>query len=191
MTVGVGADPALNTHFVRPLRWAFRRVIRCFSPAPGAVRALRRCLMGLMLLAPTAAHATVVMDCGSLVSADALIEPWEETTRTFGRGSIRVAVVDLGEPACCPQHFIVLSPANMYGGRICALVARNALVPNGWTHVGLDEAVSDRPEGGGLRITVPVYGYDPRTGTADPDSRRDISVLVRQAAGTVDLVASD
>lgn len=127
------------------------------------------------------------MSCGELAPSEVLIEPWEKTSRTFSRGSIRVAAVDLGEPPCCPQHFIVLMPANMYGGRVCALVARSPLVPNGWTRVGIDEAEAMRPEGGGLRVSVPVYGYDNRTGGADPASRKVISVRVRQAAGTVEL----
>lgn len=131
--------------------------------------------------------AATVLDCGDLAPSEALIEPWEETTRLFSNGSIRVAAVDLGDPPCCPQHFIVLLPANMYGGRICALVARSALVPNGWARVGIDEAEAMRPEGGGLRVSVPVYSYDARTGGADPDSRKVISVRVRQAAGTVEL----
>lgn len=144
-------------------------------------------LAALTLTAPFAASAAVVLDCGNLAPTEALIEPWEETSRTFSRGSVRVAAVDLGEPPCCPQHFVVLLPANMYGGRICVLVARSALVPNGWTRVGIEEAEAVRPASGGLRVSVPVYGFDARTGGADPDSRKVISVRVRQAAGTVEL----
>lgn len=156
-----------------------------------AARLLAASLVSALLALPAAARAATVVDCGTLAPAEVLIEPWEETSRTFSRGSIRVAVVDLGDPPCCARHFIVLLPANMYGGRICALVGRDALIPNGWTRIGIDEATASRPPSGGLRISVPVYGYDPRTGGANPDSRRVISVRVRQAAGTVELDTGD
>ncbi|MFK7944113.1 MAG: hypothetical protein AB8B85_14535 [Paracoccaceae bacterium] len=146
-----------------------------------------RLAAGIMIATAGTAHAAVVLDCGDLAPTEALIEPWEENTRTFSRGSIRLAAIDLGDPPCCPQHFIVTLPANMYGGRICALVARSVLVPNGWTRVGIGEAEASRPATGGLRLTVPVYGYDPTTGGADTTNRQTISVRVRQAAGTVEL----
>lgn len=155
---------------------------------------LQRAIIGLatliiVLVAPPAQSA-VVMDCDAWAGAEYLIEPWEDTSQTFSRGSIRVAVVDLGEPPCCTQHFIVLMPANLYGGRVCTLVARTALVPNGWTRVGIEEATAERTPASGLRISVPVYGLDPSTGGADPNNRDVISVLVRQAAGTVTLEAA-
>ena len=133
------------------------------------------------------AQADIVLDCDKWAVADAIIEPWEHHTRTFSRGSVRVAAIDLGEPDCCAQHLIVLFPANMYDGRGCAMVARNALVPNGWAKVGIDEAEAVRDDIPGLRVSVPVYSYDDRTGGADPASRRVIHVRVRQAAGTVEL----
>ena len=147
----------------------------------------RDLVAGAFLLLPTFAHADVVLDCGDLVSAETIIEPWEQHTRTFSHGSVRVAVVDLGEPECCRQHLIVLYAANMYGGRGCALVARNALVPNGWAKVGIDEAEALRDPIPGLRVSVPVYSYDPSTGGGDPATRRMVHVRVRLAAGTVEL----
>ena len=155
------------------------------------MRAAAKALLTVLLTAASPAGAAVVMECGEWVGADTLIEPWEETTRTFSRGSVRVAAVDLGEPECCPQHLIVLIPANMYQGRFCALVARNALVPNGWIKVGIREARAFRPGTGGLHVSVPVYSYDFTTGGADPDSRRVLTLRVRQAAGTVELVDSE
>ena len=149
--------------------------------------AIRMILTGTLALLPSLALADVVLDCGKLAGAETIIEPWEEHTRTFSHGSVRVAVVDLGEPECCRQHLIVLYAANMYGGRGCALVARNALVPNGWAKVGIDEAEAVRDEVPGLRVSVPVYSYDPSTGVGDPATRRMVHVRVRLAAGTVEL----
>lgn len=140
-----------------------------------------------LLVLPSVGRAAVVVDCAQWIGADTLIEPWEETSRTFSRGSIRVAEVDLGEPDCCARHFIVLMPANMYGGRVCALVARNALVPNGWAKVGVEDAAAERVPEGGLRVSVPVYRYDPSTGGADLENGETVFVRVRQAAGTVEL----
>ena len=145
----------------------------------------------LLSLLPVGAGAAQVLDCGEWVGAETLVEPWEETSRTFSRGSIRVALVDLGEPECCPQHFAILIPANMYGGRACFLIARSRLVPNGWVKVGLDEAEGSRDDVPGLKLTVPVYGVEPLTGAADPEDRRVITLRVRQAAGTVELEVAD
>ncbi len=144
-------------------------------------------IAGLAALTVSPSGAATVLECGDWASAGYLIEPWEETTRTFSRGSVRVAIVDLGEPECCPHHIAVLIPANMYGGRACFLIAKNRLVPNGWVKVGLDEASASRGAEPGLRILIPVYGYDPATGGADPASRQMIALRIRQAAGTVDL----
>jgi hypothetical protein len=138
-------------------------------------------------LVPATATADIVTDCDNWVSPAALVEPWEKTSRTFSRGSVRVAVVDLGEPDCCPLHVIVLMPADMYGGRVCGLVARNALIPNGWARIGIEEAEATRDGEPGLKLSIPVYSYDARTGGADPDSRRVIELRVRQAAGTIEL----
>ena len=152
---------------------------------------MRRLLAAMLLCFGSAAHADIVLDCGKWAGAATIIEPWEAHTRTFSQGSVRVAVVDLGEPDCCAQHLIVLFPANMYDGRGCAMVARNALVPNGWAKVGIDEAEALRDEIPGLRVSVPVYSYDYRTGGADKASRRIIHLRVRQAAGTVELEKAD
>lgn len=152
------------------------------------MRWLRRVTLALGLAsASTLAMADVVTECGDWTGPEHLVEPWDKTSRIFSRGTARVAVVDLGEPDCCPRHIIVLIPANMYGGRSCFLIARNALLPNGWAKVGIDEAESLRDDVPGLRISVPVYSYDYRTGGADPASRRVIHFRVRQAAGTVEL----
>ena len=154
-------------------------------------RAVLGLTAGLICFAVPSVQAAVVVDCGIWGGSEFLIEPWSETSQTFSRGSIRVAAVDLGEPPCCSQHFIVLMPANMYGGRICALVAKTALIPNGWTRVGIDEATAKRTGESGLLISVPVYRLDPTTGGADTDSRQLVSVRVRQAAGTVELEATE
>lgn len=155
-------------------------------------RALGRAAAALALVCfSVPAAATVVLDCGDWVGADTLVEPWEETSRLFSRGSVRVALVDLGEPECCPQHFAILIPANMYGGRACFLVARSRLVPNGWIKVGLEEAMAIRDDKPGLLVSVPVYGVEPLTGAADPNDRRVITMRVRQAAGIVELEAQD
>ena len=142
---------------------------------------------GLIALPPLSAEAVIVLECGDLAPAEALIEPWEDTTRSFSNGAIRIAALDLGEPDCCPQHLAVLIPANMYGGRACFLVARNRLLPNGWVRVGIDEAEASRDGTPGLRVSVPVYSYDPTTGGADLASRRVIALRIRQAAGIVEL----
>ncbi|MEM1300857.1 MAG: hypothetical protein AAGH68_16425 [Pseudomonadota bacterium] len=146
------------------------------------LRALAAILVSLL---PVGATAAQVLDCGAWVGADTLMEPWDETTRTFSRGSVRLALVDLGEPECCPQHLAVLIPANMYGGRACFLVARGSLVPNGWVKIGLDEAEASRDATPGMKIRLPVYGVHPLTGGPDRDNRKILNLRIHQAAGSV------
>lgn len=148
---------------------------------------LRAAAISMMCALPGGALGAEILDCGRWVGADTLLEPWEETSRTFSRGSVRLALVDLGEPDCCPQHLAILIPANMYGGRACFLLARGSLVPNGWVKVGLDEAEADRDAAPGLKVTVPVYGLHPLTGGPDPENRRTLILRIQQAAGTVAL----
>ena len=154
--------------------------------SPDPVRWARGIALSTALIAHTT-QAAVVLDCGNWVGPDALVEPWEETSGTFARGAVRVALLDFGEPECCPQHLAVLIPANMYGGRACFVLAQSSLVPNGWVKVGIDGVEATRDAEPGLLLSVPVFGIDPLTGAADPDDRRVITLRVRQAAGTVEL----
>ncbi|MBI1405660.1 MAG: hypothetical protein GC145_05995 [Caulobacter sp.] len=84
-------------------------------------------LVGTAALASPGLAATV-RDCdGYTDSAANIVVPWEENSRTFYNGQVRVAVLDTGgEPACCSAHLLILfynEPEDEPGGMVCKLVS--------------------------------------------------------------------
>lgn len=136
----------------------------------------------LALLAATAAEAQEVSPCADHRSAaQAIAEPWEENTRTFANGDVRLAIIDTIEPAAAAFHLLVLSPPfDEVGGRQCAVVSSQ----NG---MGF----------GGLELTGMQAGYDPAQGLtfAIPATRwvqesdsylpATLSVTLNQATGAI------
>ena len=86
---------------------------------------IRTTLSALALLAlalPVAAQT--VEECDWRAAAQALIEPWEENTRTFANGDVRLALTDVIEPAAGAFHLVILSPPfDELGGRQCRVVS--------------------------------------------------------------------
>ena len=65
------------------------------------IRGLLALGAGILALASAApSRAAILEDCNDYASAGLIVEPWEQNTRTFYNGQVRVAVVDTdGEPA--------------------------------------------------------------------------------------------
>ncbi|MFN3209781.1 MAG: hypothetical protein ACE369_12445 [Roseovarius sp.] len=62
--------------------------------------------------------------CDWRAGADGLIEPWEDYTRTFADGKVRVALLDRIEPGAAPLHLLVLSPPHdELGARQCRVLS--------------------------------------------------------------------
>jgi hypothetical protein len=73
----------------------------------------------LAALAGTAS-AQSVQPCDWVARADAIVEPWEQNTRTFSNGRTRLALLDTIEPAAGAFHILILSPPeDELGGRQC------------------------------------------------------------------------
>ena len=66
-------------------------------------------LVAAALLSGTAV-AQEVWECDWRNTASSIFEPWEEFTRTFANGAVRIAVIDMVEPGGAPLHLLVLSP---------------------------------------------------------------------------------
>ncbi|MEC7962725.1 MAG: hypothetical protein VX201_05590 [Pseudomonadota bacterium] len=72
---------------------------------------------------PALATAGEVIECDWQAQASNLAEPWEESTRTFANGAVRLALLDTVEPAAGAFHLLVLSPPyNELGDRQCRVV---------------------------------------------------------------------
>ena len=71
-------------------------------------------------LAAAPAAAQQAVPCDWPARADALVEPWEDHTRTFAKGEVRLALLDTVEPAAGAYHILVLSPPyDEMGARQC------------------------------------------------------------------------
>jgi len=112
-------------------------------------------LAGLAAAAP--AHAAWLGDCNDYASAGLIAEPWEQNTRTFYNGQVRVAVVDTnGEPVCCSSWLVVIFPDkdDELGGRTCMMLGSEEGL--GFTGIDVKTIKSSYAAATGLTLTVPV-----------------------------------
>ena len=144
------------------------------------------------LLAASAAQAEpVIAPCdgaNSPASLATVIEPWDEYSRTYANGAIRVVHVDTsGEPVCCSSHIAVLFPTAEDGPayRECVVVSDGPDY-RGFLDVRLAEAAASYDAARGLLISVPVERYDGVRG-ADPARSGRVRIRVNQATGTATL----
>ena len=82
------------------------------------------CLLAVgVALTGLPAAAQVAVPCDWAARADAIVEPWEEHTRTFANGDVRLALMDTVEPGSSPLHILLISPPlNELGERQCRIV---------------------------------------------------------------------
>lgn len=114
-------------------------------------------------------------------SARAIMEPWEENTKTFANGNVRLAYLDTEEPANASAFLLILSPPyDELGSRQCKIVSMLdglgfAGITFGGLTSGYDPAV-------GLIFDIPVTRY-----FADSSAYnvQILTVMVNQATGLV------
>lgn len=121
-------------------------------------------LRRLMLLLPVLAGPAVAQEvapCQGRADARNVVEPWEGHARSFAGGAVRVALVDLGEPAAGALYLLVLTPPYTAGRgeRHCHLVghARGA----GFAAVAFADLVPAADPATGLTLAVPARVLDP------------------------------
>lgn len=140
----------------------------------------------LLLMLGTPAVAQSVGDCGDIVSARNLPEPWGEYTDTYANGDVRVAVIDTIEPAAAAVHLMVLSlPRNEIGDRQCKLVSLDRSEgggPIGLFSLDFAARQAEYDPSRGLVLTMPVGSYVPETGGQDIG---EMTVTINQSTGKV------
>ena len=113
-------------------------------------------------------------------SAVAIAEPWEENTRSFADGQVRIAVMDTWEPAYGAYYLMVMywsdSEAEL---RICDLVSQGEIGFVGMTLEGMEASYS---QGVGLQLRVPTTFYNPEE---DEFEAGVIEVVIDRAANHV------
>ena len=138
-----------------------------------------RVLAAALLLASPAV-AQEVRECDWQSDAQNLMEPWEENTRTFANGAIRVAAIDTVEPALGWAYLLILSPPyDELGLRQCRIVAFNDYMGFAGIDFSTLHAVYDQGEG--LRLTLDVQ-WSPDGNTLETES---LSMIINQQTGAI------
>lgn len=119
-----------------------------------------RCLaFALSLIMPVAASAAEITECDWRASAANLAEPWEDQTRSFANGNVRLALLDTIEPALAPFHILILSPPyDTLGDRQCRILS--AVGTLGFSGLDLADLEVTYVPGKGLHFTLPAIRYD-------------------------------
>ena len=122
------------------------------------IRGLLALGAGILALACAApSRAAILEDCNDYASAGLIVEPWEQNTRTFYNGQVRVAVVDTGgEPVCCSSYLVVIYPNvdDELGGRSCTMLSQGER--SGWAGVDVKAIRTSYNATTGLSLAVPV-----------------------------------
>ena len=110
-------------------------------------------LIPFLLASPVAAQS--VNPCDWQASAQALVEPWEDNTRVFANGDVRLAAINTIEPANGAAYVLVLSPPRSeLGERQCRVIGFTEQI--GFGAVYFDLLTADYDPATGLLFDVPV-----------------------------------
>ena len=110
-------------------------------------------LIPVLFAAPAAAQSVNL--CDWQASAQALIEPWEDHTRVFANGAVRLAAIDTVEPATSAAYLLVLSPPlSQLGERQCRVIG--FADQRGFAAVYFDRLQADYDPAVGLMFDLPV-----------------------------------
>lgn len=144
---------------------------------------IRRLFCALCLLPglASAQESTVsVQDCGWQASAAAIVEPWEDHSRTFSEGKTRLAMLDTIEPAAAWAWLLILSPPySELGDRQCKVIGVNGM---GFSGMDFANLTASYDPASGLAFTVPVQLYDPGPADYVPAT---LNFTLNQATGAI------
>lgn len=135
------------------------------------------------LLFSTAPIAQTLGECDWRSSLRNIGEPWEDYTRTFASGAIRITATDTGgEPVCCSQHLVIQAPHPEWFDS-CAVLSGNQDL--GFLDVYFEDITASYDPAKGLLLAVPVGYYDPENEYTDPDLFETIYVRINQSTGSI------
>jgi hypothetical protein len=131
------------------------------------------------------ALAVNVRDCDETANVQTLAEPWEQNTRSFYKGEVRVALLDTGgEPVCCSTHLLILVPdkSSEMGDRTCHIVSNEESM--GFAGIDFAHLAAKYEAGKGLLITFPytlyVDGVSSKHGTAKVRVKLDRGTVTKE-----------
>jgi hypothetical protein len=134
------------------------------------------------LFAASALAAETVQPCDDFRSnAQAIAEPWEDNSRVFANGDVRLAVIDTIEPAAAAFHLLVISPPrDELGGRQCRVISLDGA--SGFASLSLTGLTASYDATAGLGFQIPAKRYLPDSGDFGPAT---LHVTVNQASGAI------
>lgn len=148
---------------------------------------ISRCLafaLGLSMTAPVTAPvmAQTANDCsGWWASARNIPEPFEQHTRTYANGKIRVILLDTIEPALGAFHLMVIAPPyDELGSPNCAVISERE--GSGFAGMYFAQIGASYDPASGLTLRLPIERFAPNTGGTDPAI---LAVTINQALGTI------
>lgn len=137
----------------------------------------RIALLASLLAAP--ATAQQVIPCDWIARADAIVEPWEDHTATFANGKVRLALMDVIEPAAGAYHILILSPPHdELGGRQCRTLGMTSSI--GFSGIDWDSLDAGYDPAVGLTFEVHVEVYN-----GEYSERRNLTFTLNQATGAI------
>ncbi|MEP1206795.1 MAG: hypothetical protein ABJM29_07190 [Rhizobiaceae bacterium] len=130
----------------------------------------------------TALAEPMISECGGPARVDAIVEPWNEATRTFASGRIRIVALDTAEPACCSFHLAIIAPDpnNELGLRQCVSL-NDGGEWTGFQFVDVAGTQSSYDPGKGLLLSVPVERYIDGVRSM----KMVVNIRINQATGSV------
>lgn len=140
-----------------------------------------RLLAALVLLGGQAqAQQIDVKPCGDAERVDAIAEPWEQNIATYANGDIRLALLDMVEPAGGAWKLVVISPPrDELGFRQCRVIGADGI---GFYGLGFARRHASHDPKTGLTLTLPAQRYlpeDPETGWYS------LSLTINQQTGEI------
>jgi hypothetical protein len=141
----------------------------------------------LISLAATLAACAVPVAAQTVTSCDRwearaenIAEPWEQMTRTFSNGAVRLVVMDAVEPAVGPLHLLILSPPySELGERQCRMISVSGA---GFAGIGFADLTAAYDPQTGLGFDVPVSVYDGEAADFRPVR---LGITLNQATGAI------
>lgn len=133
----------------------------------------------IFMLCANTAIAQEVVDCDWQAAMQKIVEPWEENSRVFSNGAVRLTLVDVSEPAAGSFHIVVLSPPeDGMGNRHCKVVSASAHV--GFSYVDFKKIKSAYDPRVGLVFVMPVRVYNGQNDAFEP---KKLAFSINQATG--------
>ncbi|WP_458791849.1 hypothetical protein [Yoonia sp. MH D7] len=137
--------------------------------------------LALLAVLASPLGAQSINPCDWQASAQALVEPWEDNTRLFANGAVRLAALDTIEPAIAAAYLLVLSPPyDEVGGRQCRVIGLTDTM--GFASIDFATLTSRYDPAIGLIFDIPVQAIDANTSLTTMDA---LTLTLNQSTGAL------